>query len=137
MPFNKPHREFFALKEDEGWETAPGYPAPPPGQKAAVEQRILLSDLNDETETGSRTRLLKFNPGGVSAVPFKHKHWEEVYLIEGELQVGCDPQGNGGETFYAPTYACRPPGVLHGPFGSKKGCTVIEFHYYDESTKKK
>ena len=136
MLFNKPHREFVPLNPDEGWMTAPGYPTPPAGQKAQVEQRILSSDLDDDKETGSRTRLLKFNPGGVSAVPFKHKHWEEIYLMEGELQVGCDPQGNGGETFKAPTYACRPPGVLHGPFGSKTGCVVIEFHYYDEKEKK-
>ena len=42
-------------------------------------------------------------------------------------------QGKGGESFQAPTYACRPPGVYHGPFKSEKGCMLFEIHYYDES----
>ena len=45
------------------------------------------------------------------------------------------PQGKGGETFQAPTYACRPPGVYHGPFKSDDGCMLYEIHYYDESKK--
>ena len=31
------------------------------------------------------------------------------------------------------TYACRPPGVSHGPFKSENGCLLFEIHYYDES----
>src|SRR6266446_9993081 len=46
-----------------------------------------------------------------------------------------DAQGKGGEAFDAPTYACRPPGVYHGPFKSDRGCLLYEFHYYDESKK--
>ena len=30
----------------------------------------------------------------------------------------------------APTYACRPPGVHHGPFKSDNGCILYELHYY-------
>jgi hypothetical protein len=64
-----------------------------------------------------------------------HDHWEEVYLLSGDLIVGNDAQGKGGEAFHSPTYACRPPGIHHGPFKSEKGCMLYEIHYYDESRK--
>jgi hypothetical protein len=128
MPFNKPHREFHRLDWDADWEPAPGYP--PDG---GVYQRILASDIDDAARSGSRTRLLKFDPGRFSTKPFLHPHWEEVYLMSGDLIVGNDERGNGGESFLAPTYACRPPGVWHGPFKSDTGCVLIEFHYYDET----
>jgi hypothetical protein len=64
-----------------------------------------------------------------------HDHWEEVYLMSGDLIVGNDTAGKGGEPFEAPTYACRPPGVYHGPFKSDRGCMLFEIHYYDESKK--
>ena len=62
--------------------------------------------------------------------PFVHDHWEEVFLVSGDLIVGNDEQGNGGKTFNKATYACRPPGVYHGPFKSENGCTLFELHYY-------
>jgi hypothetical protein len=62
-----------------------------------------------------------------------HDHWEEVYLVSGDLIVGNDEKGQGGEPFEAPTYACRPPGVYHGPFKSERGCVLYEIHYYDET----
>ena len=64
---------------------------------------------------GSRTRLLRFAPGVYTKAPFVHDHWEEVYLISGDLVVGNDDKGKGGEAFDAPTYACRPPGVSSRP----------------------
>jgi hypothetical protein len=82
---------------------------------------------------GSRTRLLRFAPGTYTTAPFVHDHWEEVFLVSGDLVVGNDDAGRGGESFEAPTYACRPPGVLHGPFKSERGCVLYEIHYYDES----
>ena len=53
-----------------------------------------------------------------------------MYLVEGDLIVGNDENGEGGEKFDAPTYACRPPGVHHGPFKSDGGCVMFELHYY-------
>ena len=63
--------------------------------------------------------------------PFVHDYWEEVFQISGDLIVGNDAQGNGGEPFPPNTYACRPPGAYHGPFKSEKGCMLLEIHYYD------
>jgi len=49
--------------------------------------------------------------------------------MSGDLLVGNDAQGKGGEAFLAPTYACRPPGLRHGPFKSETGCMLFEMHY--------
>ena len=78
---------------------------------------------------GSRSRLLKFDPGVYTTVPFVHDHWEEVYLMSGDLIVGNDAQGIGGQKFVAPTYACRPAGVYHGPFKSETGCLLFEMPF--------
>ena len=126
MPFNKPHMEFVELDMAEGWETPTGYP---PG----IKQKILASDIDEGKKTGSRTRLLKFDAGTFTTAPFVHDHWEEVYLVTGDLIVGNDDKGLGGDPFKAPTYACRPPGVYHGPFKSERGCLLYEIHYYDET----
>lgn len=126
MPFNKPHLEFIELDMGSGWETPAGYPA-------GIKQKILASDIDEAKKTGSRTRLLKFDPGVFTTAPFVHDHWEEVYLVNGDLVVGNDDKGRGGERFKSPTYACRPPGVYHGPFKSERGCLLYEFHYYDET----
>ena len=110
-------------RQEEGWETPYGYPE-------GIKQKILASDLNEETKTGSRSRLLRFDSGVYTKEPFVHDHWEEVFLVSGDLIVGNDEQGNGGKTFNKATYACRPPGVYHGPFKSENGCTLFELHYY-------
>tara|TARA_Y100000758_G_scaffold125260_1_gene88309 strand:+ start:1303 stop:1716 length:414 start_codon:yes stop_codon:yes gene_type:complete len=123
MGIGKPHIEFMKLDMDEGWETPPGYPS-------GMQQKVLTSDLDEEGKTGSRSRFLRILPGTYSTEPFIHDHWEEVYLCEGDLIVGNDINGEGGEKFYAPTYACRPPGAYHGPFKSDDGCVMFELHYY-------
>lgn len=119
----KPHLEFFEVPEHEGWHTPAGYPA-------GFQQLILASDIDEVAKTGSRTRLMRLEPGTYTTKPFEHDHWEEVFLFEGDLIVGNDEHGNGGEQFFARTYACRPPGVVHGPFKSETGCLMYETHYY-------
>lgn len=127
MAASKPHREFFAIDEERGWETPKGYPS-------GFKHRILSSDIDEKRKTGSRSRLMRIAPGTYTTVPFVHDHWEEVYLIEGDLTVGNDENGKGGERFFAPTYACRPPGAYHGPFKSENGCVMFELHYYTDET---
>ena len=124
MKLDKEHIEFQALDMNGGWHVPPGYPE-------GIEQKILAGSLDEENKRGSRTRLLRFAPGVFTTSPFVHDHWEEVYLIDGDLIVGNDANGNGGESFAPNTYACRPPGVPHGPFKSERGCTLFEIHYYD------
>ena len=83
MPMNKPHLEFQRVDMAEGWVTPPGYPA-------GIQQKILASDLDETRKMGSRTRLLRFEPGEYTTAPFVHDHWEEVYLVSGDLIVGND-----------------------------------------------
>ncbi|MES2245529.1 MAG: cupin [Pseudomonadota bacterium] len=126
MKINKTHAEFFPVDMNtKGWEVPPGYPQ-------GIEQKILSGDLDEENKQGFRTRLLRFKPGVFTTDPFVHDYWEEVYLVEGDLTVGNDRQGNGGISFAPHTYACRPPGAAHGPFKSNKGCVLLELHYYEE-----
>jgi len=125
MAFDKGHKEFHALDMNKGWQTLAGYPA-------GIQQKIIAGNLDEKARRGSRTRLLRFAPGTYTAKPFVHEYWEEVYLIEGDLTVGNDAAGQGGESFPAGTYACRPPGAVHGPFKSNGGCLLYEIHYYAE-----
>jgi hypothetical protein len=124
MPVNKAHKEFFAVDMSAGWEVPAGYPA-------GIDQKILSGELDEKMLRGTRTRLLRFQPGVHTTVPFVHEYWEEVYLVSGDLTVGNDAEGRGGTPFAANTYACRPPGAAHGPFKSNNGCLLYEIHYYD------
>ena len=123
MDVNKPHLEFHAVDMSSGWVTPAGYPA-------GIEQKILAGALDEAGRSGNRTRLLRFAPGVYTTAPFVHDYWEEVYLISGDLTVGNDAAGRGGEAFAPGTYACRPPGAAHGPFKSEAGCLLLEIHYY-------
>ncbi|MGC2414826.1 MAG: hypothetical protein WA459_19280 [Stellaceae bacterium] len=125
MPLTKPHLEFHAVDMSTGWSTPPGYPR-------GIEQKILAGSLDEGEKRGNRTRLLRFAPGVFTTAPFVHEYWEEVYLIAGDLTVGNDAEGKGGEGFDPGTYACRPPGAAHGPFKSNRGCLLLEIHYFAE-----
>jgi len=126
MAIDKEHLEFHPIDMGTGgWHTPPGYPA-------GIEQKFLAGSLDEDRKTGNRTRLLRFAPGVYTTAPFVHDYWEEVYLVSGDLIVGNDAQGQGGEGFGPNTYACRPPGVYHGPFKSVGGCVLLEIHYYDQ-----
>ncbi len=124
MAVNKAHDEFHTLDLSEGWEVPSGYPT-------GIEQKILSGALDEDNQRGSRTRLLRFHPGVFTTEPFVHTYWEEVYLLSGDLTVGNDAKGEGGESFDPNTYACRPPGANHGPFRSENGCMLLEIHYFD------
>lgn len=124
MPVNKAHDEFYTLDLEKGWETPAGYPA-------GIQQKIISGGLDEKAKRGTRTRLLRFAPGVYTTAPFVHDYWEEVFLVSGDLTVGNDDKGKGGKGFPPFTYACRPPGALHGPFRSEKGCILLEMHYFD------
>jgi len=119
----KLHDEFKAIDMATGWETPQGYPE-------GIQQKILAGSLDETAKTGNRSRLLRFAPGVYTTKPFVHDYWEEVLLISGDLTVGNDERGEGGEAFAPLTFACRPPGVFHGPFKSGAGCLLFEIHYF-------
>jgi hypothetical protein len=96
MPMNKPHLEFRSLDLTTGWTKLEGYPP-------TITEKVLASDLDERRKMGSRTRILRFEPGAFTTAPFVHDHWEEVFLFQGDLIVGNDDQGRGGEPFKALT----------------------------------
>ena len=120
MPLIKEHKEFHALDLESGWHVPSGYPS-------GIEQKILAGALDEAARIGSRTRLLRFHPGARTTTPFVHDYWEEVYILAGDLIAD---DGQTMEVFLANTYACRPPGIYHGPFRSDQGCLLLETHYY-------
>jgi len=92
------------------------------GPVDGLTERILSRDAL----SGVATRMLKFNPGcdttpnGVQ----KHDFWEEVYILDGEFY-----DISLGKRFSSGMYACRPPGMPHGPWQSKNGCMTFEVRY--------
>jgi len=107
MAVNKEHDEFYKLDLERGWEIPAGYPS-------GIQQKILSGSLDETNRRGSRTRLLRIGPGVFTTQPFVHDYWEEVFLVSGDLTVGNDAKGEGGNRFEPFTYACRPPGAHTG-----------------------
>jgi ChrR-like protein with cupin domain len=111
---NKPELEFHSV-EDVEWtpvdERVPG-----------LTERILARDDG----AGVATRMLRFAPGTDTSLlgTMEHKFWEEVYILSGEFHdLGLD------DAFTAGMYACRPPGMRHGPWRSTEGCVTFEVRY--------
>lgn len=110
----KPEREFFPVTDVE-WTPALG------GIVPGLFERILSVQ-----SPGVATRILRFDAGTdtSSAGVQRHDFWEEVYILEGSLH---DLTLN--RTFPAGTYACRPPGMPHGPWVAPEGCLTFEVRY--------
>ena len=111
---NKPELEFHV--PDGEWRV-------PAGSKSDGLHEKLLSADADGT---AYTRLLRFQPGAESSPDGMQVHdfWEEVYILEGYLHdLTLD------QTFPAGTYACRPPGMPHGPWVTPEGCLTFEVRY--------
>jgi hypothetical protein len=112
----KPEFEFFST--DEVPFTACE------GNVPGLTERILAAD----PDAGVATRILRFEPGTDTSANGVQKHdfWEEVYVVEGSLtDLRLD------QTFVAGQYACRPPGMEHGPWVSTDGCLTFEVRYRD------
>jgi hypothetical protein len=111
----KPEYEFFTPTETIPEHGVGGIPG--------LTERI----LSEDAETGDYTRMLHFAPG-TDTTPMgvqRHDFWEEVWIVEGSFHdLELD------QTFVAGQYACRPPGMPHGPWRSDNGCTTFEIRYY-------
>jgi len=110
---SKPELEFHL--PDAPWST-------PVGAGPGVEELVLADDL----ERGCRTALVRWAPGTDTSAQgvARHDFWEEVYLVEGALH-----DLTLGRTFTAGMYACRPPGMPHGPWTSPDGVTMLVITY--------
>ena len=105
-----PELEFFPT-DNIPWVPVEGAP---PGHY----QKILTEDH----EKMFVTRMLKVDPGGASTETFVHDFWEEVYILEGS-------QWDGDQFFKKGMYACRPPGMTHGPYRTEEGVVTFEVRY--------
>jgi hypothetical protein len=105
----KPALEFFPADTVE-WAPLGG----------GLSERILGRD----DVTGVHTRMLRFEPGTSTPDTLTHDFWEEVWIVEGAIT-----DRRLEETFAAGTYACRPPGMEHGPWDSPDGCVTFEVRY--------
>lgn len=111
----KAEREFFSVEQVD-WTPAQG------GSVPGLYERILATDPT----SGVATRMLRFDPGTntSSAGAQTHDFWEEVYIVQGSLH-----DLTLGQTFAQGTYACRPPGMRHGPWVAPEGCVTFEVRY--------
>jgi hypothetical protein len=114
----KPEYEFFDPTITAGFEWHPV-----PGDRTGGLREMKLAE---DPVTGDHTRLLSFTPG-VDTSPngvLKHDVWEEVWILEGEIHdLRID------RTFGPGMYACRPPGMEHGPWVSRRGALTLEIRY--------
>jgi hypothetical protein len=79
--------------------------------------------LAEDSLTGDLTALLRYDPG-VDTTPIGtrvHDYWEEIYILSGDLtDLRLD------QTFTTGMYACRPPGMPHGPWRTEQGVLMLE-----------
>jgi hypothetical protein len=94
------------------------------GGIAGLSETILSRD----EVSGDYTRTLHFEPGTDTSTMGAqvHNFWEEVWILEGAIF-----DITLGQNFTAGMYACRPPGMPHGPWRSPEGCKTVEFRRYE------
>ncbi len=115
----KPELEFFS-PDRLPWQPVAGSPTAGVGGQG-VQEKILARDAS----SGDVTRLLRFDAGVETKETITHDFWEEVWILEGELiDLGKK------QTFTPGMYACRPPGMVHGPYRVPRGCTTLEIRYF-------
>ncbi|MGW1208137.1 cupin domain-containing protein [Streptomyces sp. NPDC002499] len=94
----------------------------PAGAGPGIEECVLAED----PDSGRRTALVRWAPGTDTSAAgvARHDVWEEVYLVEGDLY-----DQRLDRTFRGGMYACRPPGMPHGPWNTSEGVTMLVITY--------
>lgn len=95
-------------------------------QVEGAQEGIMEKIVSFDPETGSYCRILKF-PAMETDQVLVHDFWEEVYILEGSLY---DIQKK--QTFLTGYYACRPPGMIHGPYQIPYGCKTLEIRTFEK-----
>jgi ChrR Cupin-like domain len=116
--FAKPELEFVDPTTSDGFTWVPLE-----SDRTGQLSEIILSGSH---ASGWVTRLLKFEPG-CDTTPngtLTHDVWEEVFIVSGEIH-----DLRLGQTFTAGMYACRPPGMEHGPWTSGSGAVTFETRF--------
>lgn len=108
--------EFFDPMADDSsfeWEPVPEHP---PGSY----QMIMYEDED------RITRFMLKDPGAESNERFVHDFYEEILILEGGLI-----DKTTDEVFTEGMYACRTPGMEHGPYAAPVGCLSYEHRYWE------
>ena len=100
-----------------------------PGKTREITHKILMDTLDDEANTGMRTRILRVDAGFQSFGQHDHSWWEELTIIKGSFYEG-EP-GDEEKKLVAPTFARREPGHMHGPARTDQVCYMIEVNWYE------
>lgn len=117
-----PTAERTWAKPEYEFHTPTGEWTPAGGEVQGLWEQILSADPNNR----DYTRLMRFEPGTDTSPngTLTHDFWEEVYIVSGDLT-----DLRLGQTFTAGMYACRPPGMPHGPWRSEGGVLMVEIRY--------
>lgn len=113
----KPETEFWdPFADPDAWTPVAGV--------RGLSERVLGTD----EQTGTYSRLLKFEPG-CDTTPMgvqRHDFYEEVLIYSGALHdLTLD------QTFGPGQYAYRHPGMAHGPWQTPDGCVTFEVRTYE------
>lgn len=115
----KQEKEFFS-SDNIDWDELKTHPVDKNERSSLYQTKTLSKDII----TGDTTLILNFLPNYLSGENnIIHDYWEEVYILDGELT-----DINLKETFGKNHYACRPPGMKHGPYeitSKEKGCKML------------
>ena len=103
--------EFFD-PEAIPWEQVEGMPG--------MEQKI----LSGSKDSPDHTRLARVRGGTSYDIALSHDFYEEIWVLEGSII-----DKSTGETYAAGMYACRPPGMEHGPFEFAEDAVFFEVRY--------
>ena len=109
----KPALEFFPA-DSIAWT--------PVAEQPGAFERVLARDSDGRL----LTRILRWDPGVDTSLlgPAVHDYVEEVFILTGSMQDLAL-----GEAFSAGYYACRPPGMRHGPWTTHEGCEMLEVRH--------
>ena len=124
MKSAKTNLDFHAIDTVGGFE-------PRPGGVDGITQKIFGDDMDPAARRGSRTRLLRMDPGCETPEARAHDYFEELYILEGDLIIIDGPDDE--RRFEAPSCARRAPGAMHGPVRTETGCLMLEFARYDDA----
>ena len=83
--------------------------------------------LNYDPETGSVTRLFKYDGGTVTQGTLSHDFIEEAYILDGSLiDLSTNLEIKPGY------YGYRHPGMKHGPYSCPNGVLSLEIRNYEK-----
>lgn len=108
------------MKEELEFHDPSSRPWQPVDDVEGLYERIIAGSQGSP----DHSRMLRFDPGCITPETLTHEFWEEVWILEGSLRdLRLD------EVFSAGMYACRPPGMPHGPWDTEDGCLTFEVRY--------